>query len=304
MLRSIMLALAGNPTITDVVSRNRFSRQLAKRFVAGDTLDEAVPIVRDLNARGFKVTLDALGENVGDEQAARDAAATYAAILDRIAAEGIDSTISVKLTMLGLDLSDDLTMDNMRTILDRAREHGSFVRIDMEGSAYTQRTLDIFYTLHETYGDHVGIVLQSYLYRTDRDVAEAVERRARVRLVKGAYAEPETVAYADKRDVNAAYRRHLELLLDAGTYPAIATHDDALIRVATGYALRMGIGRERFEFQMLYGVRPDLQRRFVVLAYGLGVYGPCGPEGCPCFTRRMAERPANLVFGLRSIVGR
>ena len=304
MLRSIMLALAGNPTITDVVSRNRFSRQLAKRFVAGDTLDEAVPIVRDLNARGFKVTLDALGENVGDEQASRDAAATYAAILDRIATEGIDSTISVKLTMLGLDLSDDLAMGNMHIILDRARAHGSFVRIDMEGSAYTQRTLDIFYTLHETYGDHVGIVLQSYLYRTDRDVAEAVERRARVRLVKGAYAEPETVAYADKRDVNAAYRRHLELLLDAGTYPAIATHDDALIRVATGYALRMGIGRERFEFQMLYGVRPDLQRRLVDAGYTLRVYVPFGTRGSPFFPRRMAERPANLVFGLRSIVGR
>ncbi len=304
MLRQVMLSLARNERLAALVSQNGFARQLASRFVAGDTLDDAIAVARQLNARGLKVTLDALGENVTSEAEARAAAEAYRAILDRIAEAGVDSTISVKLTMLGLDIADAVCRAHMAAILDRARQHGNFVRIDMEGSAYTQRTLDLFYDLHETYDCHVGIVLQAYLYRTDRDVETAIARRASVRLVKGAYAEPETIAYPSKDDVDAAYRRQMERLLDAGVYTAIATHDEAIIEAAKGYAARMRLDRSRFEFQMLYGIRRDLQERLAAEGYTVRVYVPFGRQWYPYFMRRMAERPANLLFVLRNLARR
>ena len=302
MLRTAMLSLAQNNQLAQAISRNGLTKNLALRFVAGETLNEAISTARSLNARGMKVTLDALGENITTEADAAAAAANYQGIIDRIVETSVDSSVSLKLTMLGLDIDQEVCRRHMVSILDRARETGTFVRIDMEGSAYTQRTLDLFYDLHRIYGDLVGIVLQSYLYRTDLDVRYAIEQGARVRLVKGAYAEPPTVAYPSKHDVDAAYRQQMERLLDAGRLPAIATHDETIIEVATSYAKRMGIGPDRFEFQMLYGVRRDLQERLTREGYTVRIYVPFGVSWYPYFMRRMAERPANLLFVLRNLI--
>jgi proline dehydrogenase len=302
MLRKTMLALADNDAVTRFVTTNRISRDLAFRFVAGETFDESLSASHDLLNAGMMLTLDLLGENISDPELAEKAATEYCTMLDRIAETGANSTISVKLTMLGLDISDEFAHDLMIRVLDRARVYNNFVRIDMEGSAYTQRTLDIFYALHEVYGDTVGIVLQSYLYRNDRDVDEAIERGAKVRLVKGAYAEPETHAYPRKADVDAAYRRQMERLMDHGNYPAIATQDEAIIDVALGYAMRMGIDQSRYEFQMMYGIREDLQYQLVEQGYNMRVYVPFGDMWYPYFMRRMGERPANLMFAIKNFV--
>jgi proline dehydrogenase len=301
MLRSVMLRLAGSERVTDLVSHNDISKNLALRFVAGDTFDDAVAAVRELNAQEMMATLDALGENVSGEAEAEAARDQYLSMLDGIVSAGIKSTISLKLTMLGLDIAEDVCRSNLRPVLERARELGTFVRIDMEGSNYTQRTLDMFYEHQAEFGDHVGIVLQSYLYRTDRDVKSAIEKQARVRLVKGAYAEPATVAYPRKSSVDAAYRRQMEALLDQGRHVAIATHDEAIIEAAKGYAMRMNVPNDRFEFQMLYGVRHDLQEKLAAEGYSVRVYVPFGRQWYPYFMRRMAERPANLLFVLRNI---
>jgi len=302
LLRSGMIALAQNPVVNRVVTRNGVSKGFALRFIAGESLADAVAVTSDLNHRGFKVALDKLGENVNRESAAADATASYLGMLDRIAESGVDSSISVKLTMLGLDLSEDFCRRNSVAVLERAAALGTFVRIDMEGSPYTQRTLALAYDLFPSYRESVGIVLQSYLYRTDRDVRDAVERGIRVRLVKGAYAEPATIAYQSKRDVDAAYHRQMERLLDGGNYPAIATHDPAIIDLARSYATRMGIDRSRFEFQLLYGVRRDLQDQLVREGYTVRVYVPFGHQWYPYFMRRMAERPANLLFVARNVL--
>ncbi|TVR75449.1 MAG: proline dehydrogenase [Sphaerobacteraceae bacterium] len=302
MLRKTMLALADNDFVTRTVTSNRISRDLAFRFVAGETFDESLASSKDLLNAGMMLTLDLLGENLSEPHLAEQAATEYCTMLDRIAETGANSTISVKLTMLGLDISDEFAHDLMIRVLDRARIYNNFVRIDMEGSAYTQRTLDIFYALRETYGDTVGIVLQSYLYRNDRDVEQAIEQGAKVRLVKGAYAEPETHAYPKKADVDAAFRRQMERLMDDGNYPAIATQDDAIIDVARGYAMRMGIDKSRFEFQMMYGIREDIQYELVEAGYNMRVYVPFGEMWYPYFMRRMGERPANLMFALKNFV--
>ncbi len=301
MLRSMMLRLAGSERVTNLISQNGITKNLALRFVAGDTFDDAVPVVRNLNAQGMAVTLDALGENVSGESEAAASKDQYLSLLDGIVSAGIQSSISLKLTMLGLGISDDVCRSNLRPILERARDLGTFVRIDMEGSAYTRRTLDIFYEQQAEFGDHVGIVLQSSLYRTDRDIRTAIEKQTRVRLVKGAYAEPAAVAYPRKSSVDAAFRRQMEALLDDGSHVAIATHDEAIIEAARGYAMRMQIPNERFEFQMLYGVRKNLQEQLVHDGYTVRVYVPFGQHWYPYFMRRMAERPANLLFVMRSI---
>ncbi|HET9015235.1 MAG TPA: proline dehydrogenase family protein [Thermomicrobiaceae bacterium] len=302
LFRSGMIAVAQNRLVSRVVTQNGVSKGFALRFIAGETLDDAMSVASDLNHRGLKVTLDKLGENVRRETAAEDAAASYIAMLDRIAAAGVESTISIKLTMLGLDLSDELCRQHTVAVLDRARTHGIFVRIDMEGSPYTQRTLDLAYALLPDYPQTVGIVLQSYLYRTDRDVREAVARGIRVRLVKGAYAEPPTIAYQSKADVDAAYRRQVERLLEGGNYPAIATHDPEIVEFTERHAAHEGIDRSRFEFQLLYGIRRDLQERLVQEGYNVRVYVPFGSQWYPYFVRRMAERPANLLFVARNVL--
>ncbi|HAX24633.1 MAG TPA: proline dehydrogenase family protein [Thermomicrobiales bacterium] len=302
MLRSTLMWLAGNQQSEKMVRGCRVTRSLIDRFVAGENLDEALGRVRDIHSHGQHTTLDLLGENVSSAADAQAAADAYVQIIGRLRESGFDPNISIKLTMIGLDLDEGATWERLQTIVGRAADLGGFVRVDMEGSAYTEQTLALFRRIHDLHPEHVGIVLQAMLYRTERDVDEMIERRARVRLVKGAYNEPETVAFPLKGDVDAAYRRHLERLLETGTYPAIATHDESILRVARGYAGRMGIGKERFEFQMLYGVRRDLQQQLADDGYNMRVYVPFGTSWYPYFMRRLAERPANVLFVARNVV--
>jgi proline dehydrogenase len=306
LLRRPMLALADNEHVERLIRRNGLSQGLVRRFVAGEDLAAALTAARNIAGQGMTTTLDQLGENVETPRAVRVAVGTYTTILTEMAAAGLEPNISVKLTMLGLglDLNDGLARESMISILDAARAVGGFVRIDMEGSVYTARTMRLFEALHDQYPEHVGIVIQSYLRRAQADVERMIARGARVRLVKGAYAEPAAVAFQAKQEVDANFVRLMERLLDHGRYPAIATHDPALIRSTRGYALRMGIPRDRFEFQMLYGVRRDEQTALTADGYRMRVYVPFGTQWYPYFTRRIAERPANALFVLRQIVGR
>lgn len=301
VLRAAMLWLAGNARAEELVRRAPLSRPLVNRFVAGEDAEAALATARALHERGLSYTLDLLGENAAEEARAAEAGRAYLALLERIQASGLPGNISIKLTMLGLDISDVSAWEKLEAIVRRADELGMFVRVDMEGSAYTERTLGLFRRVHDLYPKSVGIVLQSYLYRTDRDLDEMIERRARVRIVKGAYKEPETVAYPHKSDVDDAFRRHIERLLDGGNYPAIATHDEAMIGMTKGYALRMGIDRSRFEFQMLYGIRRDRQNALAAEGYNMRVYVPYGTSWYPYFMRRLAERPANVLFIARQL---
>jgi proline dehydrogenase len=269
--------------------------------VAGDGLDDAVRVVQQINRKGSSASLDHLGENVSEETAARTAAEDYLAAFERIADEKLDANVSVKLTQLGLDISPTLCRELLQRVLERARQLDNFVRIDMEGSPYTQRTLDVVMEMHDRY-PNCGVVLQSYLYRTMSDVARANANGVRVRLVKGAYDEPATVAYPDKRDVDAKYEEAMRELLLRGIYPAIATHDDHLIEATTRFAAEKGIGPDRFEFQLLYGIRRDLQERLLRDGYRVRIYVPYGTEWYPYLMRRLAERPANLLFIVRSVI--
>jgi proline dehydrogenase len=247
-------------------------------------------------------TLDRLGENVVTPGEARGAVASYAETLREMAASKLDPNISVKLTMLGLDIDDDIAYDNMLTLLETARTVDGFVRIDMEGSAYTERTLAIAEGLHARFPGQVGTVIQAYLHRSDRDVERLIDLKMRVRLVKGAYAEPASLALQRPSEIDEAFVRLMERLLEEGRYPAIATHDPALIRATRGFALRMGIDPERWEFQMLYGVRREAQLALVREGYGMRIYLPFGADWYPYFARRIAERPANVLFVLRQLV--
>ncbi len=308
MFRSTLLYLSNQPRVFRFVRRNRLAKSFARRFVAGERLDEAVEAVRGLNAKGISASLDLLGESVHNEQEARAARDEYLTILDRINAEGLDCNVSVKLTAMGLDISEELCISIVRDILERAQRYGTFVRVDMESSAYTERTLRLFEDrLYPGFKQHVGIVLQSYLYRTFADVERAVALKCRVRLCKGAYKEPAAVAYPDKKDVDANYVKCMHTLLENATYPAIATHDPALVSEATRFVTERGIPADRFEFQMLYGVRRDLQEQLVRDGYRMRVYVPFGTQWYPYLMRRLAERPANVAFitgnVLREMVG-
>jgi proline dehydrogenase len=296
-MRSAFLWLSHRRGLFNFIRRNGLARQFAARFVAGETLDEALNAARDLNARDITVSLDLLGESVStpDESArARDAAIE---ILDRIHQADVRANLSIKLTQMGLDLGASLAAANARAILDRARTLGTFVRVDMEASAYVQRTLDLFYEeLQPAYGELVGVVIQSMLRRSDADIERLIERGARVRLVKGAYREPADVAVQEKAGVDAAYARMSERLLEGGRYPAFATHDESLIAGIQRAARDRRIEPARFEFQMLYGVRRDLQERLRREGYNVRVYVPYGTEWYPYLMRRLAERPANVWF--------
>ena len=297
MLRSALLYLSNQQQIFKFVRHNKLAKSFANRFVAGETLDTALAAVARLNARGITASLDLLGESVHNEAEARAAGQAYVTMLDRIHERKLDANVSVKLTAMGLDVSEELCVSIMHKILQRARDYGSFVRIDMESSEYTQRTLDLFeQRLYPGYRENVGIVLQSYLYRTIADVEHANLTRTRVRLCKGAYKEPETVAYADKKDVDANYVRGMHELMLKGNYPGIATHDEAIIREAKRFAKENDIATHRYEFQMLYGVRRDLQDKLVREGYRMRVYVPFGTQWYPYLMRRLAERPANVAF--------
>ena len=297
MLRSTLLYLSDQPQVFKFVRNNRLAKGFARRFVAGETLDDAIAAVRSLNARGISASLDELGESVTNERQARAARDSYLNILDRLAASKLDANVSVKLTALGLDVSEELCVNHMQDLLERARSHRTFVRIDMESSAYTDRTLRLFEErFYPSFRDHVGIVLQSYLYRTWADTERAIELRCRVRLCKGAYKEPPAVAFPDKNDVDANYVKCMQALMSQGNYPGVATHDEQIINGAKRYAQAQGIARERFEFQMLYGVRRDLQARLRDEGWCLRVYVPFGTQWYPYLMRRLAERPANMMF--------
>jgi proline dehydrogenase len=276
----------------------------ASRFVAGETLDECIEILRGLNERGFHANTTLLGEDVHEEAEAVAAAEAYLEILARLHVEGLRVNVALKLTHLGLDIGEALALENLRRVVERAADLGNFVRIDMESSAAVDATLRSYRALREAGLDNLGTVLQSYLYRTPDDLEALLPLRPNLRLVKGAYLEPPEVAYPRKEDVDAAYVRLVERSLRGGGYTAIATHDERMIEHAIAFAGREGIGRERFEFQMLYGVRPQLQADLVTSGFKVLVATPFGPEWFPFFTRRLAERPANLGFVLRNLVRR
>ena len=309
MLRNALLYLSSQPQVFKFVRRNAMAKSFASRFVAGETLDTALAAVKQLNSNGITATLDLLGESVHSESEARNSARSYLQMLDEIKRQKLDANASVKLTAMGLDISEDLCVSNMQNILDKAREYETFVRLDMEGSDYTEKTLDLFYErLYPSYRGNVGIVLQSYLYRSTSDAEIANKAGARVRLCKGAYKEPATVAYPDKKDVDESYVRCMKLLLEGGHYPGIATHDEEIVNQTKRFARDNEISNDRFEFQMLYGVRRDLQEKLVKEGYRMRVYVPYGTQWYPYLMRRLAERPANVAFitgnVIKEMVGR
>ncbi|MGZ8468026.1 MAG: proline dehydrogenase family protein [Gemmatirosa sp.] len=303
MLRNALLYLSNQQRVFRFIRGNRLAKQFASRFVAGESVDGALDAVAALNARGIRASLDLLGESVTNADEARETGRQYVDLLERIQARGLDANVSVKLTAMGQDIDETLCVDTIGRVLETAKRFGTFVRLDMESSAYTQRTLDLFYDrLYPAYPDNVGIVLQSYLYRTDDDVAKANQAQCRVRICKGAYKEPPAVAYPEKSDVDTSYVRAMQALMKNGRYPGLATHDEAIIAEAKRFAKAEGIGPERYEFQMLYGVRRDLQDALVREGYNVRVYVPFGTQWYPYLMRRLAERPANVMFMTGNIV--
>jgi proline dehydrogenase len=303
-MRSLLLALSHRRIIGRLATRLPFTRPMVARFVAGESLDAALPLIGRLHDAGFRSTVDILGESVMHEDAARAAASAYVDALRVMADRGVDLNVSLKLSQMGLGLGQPVARQNAGRVLAAAAELGAFVRIDMEDHTTTDATLEIWRQLRPMMagqGD-VGVVLQSALRRSEADAEALIGDGARIRLCKGAYKEPAAAAYPDKADVDAAYLRITERLLLAGQYPAIATHDDRMVDHAIGFARDHGIGPERFEFQMLYGIRRDLQDRLIADGWTVRIYVPCGREWYPYFMRRLAERPANVAFLVRSIL--
>jgi len=283
--------------------KNHLSRRVARRFVAGEALDDAIEAARAVNDALQTASLDLLGENVADEASARRSAQNYLAIFDRIAQEHLDANVSLKLTQLGLDLGVSLCEELLDSIVSQAARSSNFVRVDMEGSAYTQRTIDIVKSVRARRAN-VGTVMQAYLYRTERDIHNLIELGCRMRLCKGAYSEPPEIAFPKKADVDANYVKLMKILLPSGIYHGIATHDPAMIRATKEFAREKKIGRDKFEFQMLYGIRTDLQKQLTREGYRLRIYIPYGTDWFPYFMRRLAERPANLMFFFRNLIPR
>ena len=295
--------LASNDGLKKLASRYGMASptSFARRFIAGESVEEAIEAARLLEAKGLSQTLDYLGESVDTLEEADGATVAYGQILDRIVASGVGRNVSLKLTQLGLDVSREVALANLRRILEPARTHGFFVRIDMENSPYTDATLETFEALW-TEGFHdLGVVLQSALFRTAQDLPRVMGHGARVRLVKGAYKEAADVAYQRKADVDAAYVMQMQYLLRNGTFPALATHDAEIIDAAKAFVTAEGIAKDRFEFQMLYGVRRDLQAALAREGYGVRVYVPFGRQWFPYFMRRLGERPANIAFVLKNL---
>lgn len=276
------------------------AKRLATRFVAGETLDQAIAVSRRLNGEGITVTLDHLGESVTSLEEAAEARDVYLRTLAAIHDSNIQGNVSLKLTQFGLDFSFEQCLANVEQLVRRADSLESFVRVDMESSEYTDRTLELVENLHARY-PRVGVVIQSYLYRSKADVEKLCDRRIRVRLCKGAYLEPHTVAFPNKKDVDQSFIELMRILLDRGEYPAIATHDPAMIDATKEYAAARKLPKDAFEFQMLYGIRRDLQIQLVREGYRLRLYVPFGKAWYPYYMRRMAERPANVLFILRNL---
>jgi proline dehydrogenase len=296
--------LAGSRALKQLASRYgmRSSNSFARRFIAGETIDEAIVAARGIEAAGMTDTLDLLGESVATMAEADAATREYLEMFARVAAAGIGRNVSLKLTQLGLTIDRATCVDNLRRILDEAGRREFFVRIDMENSPYTQVTLDVFETVWQQGYRNAGIALQAYLRRTAGDAARMNAIGARVRLVKGAYQEPRSIAFQRKGDVDTAFREVMQLLLDHGNQPAIATHDPDMIEATREYAAARGIPPARYEFQMLYGIRRDLQAELRNRGYGVRVYVPFGREWFPYFMRRLGERPANIGFVIRGLL--
>jgi proline dehydrogenase len=299
MVRSTLLKLSESKKFARWVTSNQTTRKMSHRFVAGEALEEAIAAARVCNDRGMSVSLDYLGENVAtaaDAQRARDA---YLEVFDRIAAEKLDANVSCKLTQLGLDMSAEFCEGQLLSIVERAASYGNFLRADMEGSLYTARTIDVVKRVRSQ-SPAIGTVIQAYLYRSEQDVNDLLAYGCRIRLCKGAYKEPPEVAFAKKEDVDANYVKLIQLLLPSGFYHGIATHDPKMIAATIRCATEKKISKEDFEFQMLYGVRTDLQRQLVRDGFRLRIYIPYGQDWFPYFMRRLAERPANLAFFVRN----
>jgi len=302
--KAFFSTVAGSSSLKTLASRYgmRGPRSFARRFIAGETIDEAIAAARIIEASGLQQTLDLLGESVATMAEADAATRAYLEVLEKIAVSGVGRNVSLKLTQLGLTIDRATCVDNLRRILDVAQRHEFFVRIDMENSPFTQMTLDVFETMWQQGYRNVGVVLQSCLSRSVADAKRMNELGARVRIVKGAYKEPRAVAYQEKAQVDAAFLVITKLLLAGGTYPAIATHDPAMIAAARAFAKQHGIAHDRFEFQMLYGIRRDLQAALSSEGYNVRVYIPFGREWFPYFMRRLGERPANIGFVMRGIL--
>ncbi|HVT13608.1 MAG TPA: proline dehydrogenase family protein [Fimbriimonadaceae bacterium] len=304
--RTLILKTSALKPVEKLVRKSFFFRPLVKRFIAGDTLEQAMAACQTLLDKGYNVTLDNLGENTSTEAEALKAKSTYIQMLERIGDQDLSANpiekcnISIKLTQCGFDLGDEFAERNYRDVLDVARQHDNFVRVDMESSAYTERTVKIIERVHKDF-KNTGTVLQSYLLRTDDDVQKMIDLQVRIRLVKGAYLEPPTVAYKEKRQVDEAFIRQAKRLLSEAPYPAIATQDEKIILELNRYVEEKKIHKAGFEYQMLYGIRRDLQERLKAEGYNVRIYVPFGDAWYPYFTRRLAERPANVFFFLRAM---
>jgi proline dehydrogenase len=301
--RSALIYLSRQEGLKDFATRFRPFKKLTTRFVAGETIDETIHFIRELNAEGCSASFDHLNESVTSAAEASAEVAEYLSILAKIDETGIRSNVSIKLSQFGLTLDPELAYKNARRVVEEAHRRGNFVRVDMEDSKVTQLTIDLFKRLREEFGlNDVGIVLQSYLRRTYEDAQQLVKLPARIRICKGAYNEPPEVAFPDKKDVDKNYIRVMQLLLSSGIYHGIATHDPKMIEATINFADREGIGKEAFEFQMLFGVRRDLQRQLAHDGYNMRVYVPYGKHWYPYFMRRLAERPANIWFVMKNLL--
>jgi proline dehydrogenase len=301
--RSALIWLSGHEGLKDFATRFRPFKKLTTRFVAGEAIDEVIPFIREINAENCTASFDHLNESVASAVEAEQEVVEYLNILARIAETRIRSNVSIKLTQFGLGLDLDLAYKNVRRVVEEAHGRGNFVRVDMEDSSVTQVTIDIFKRLRSEFGvDDVGIVLQSYLRRTFSDAQELLKLPARIRICKGAYNEPPEVAFPDKRDVDTNYLNLMQLLLSSGIYHGIATHDPKMIDATINFAAREGIGKEKYEFQMLYGIRRDLQRQLARDGFNVRIYVPYGKHWYPYFMRRLAERPANIWFVMKNLL--
>jgi len=300
--RSALIYLSRQEGLKDFATHFRLFKKLTTRFVAGETIDEAISFIREINAEGCTASFDHLNESVTSAAEAEKEVAEYLSILAKIDETGIRSNVSIKLTQFGLGLNPEIAYKNSRSVVEDAHRRGNFVRVDMEDSKVTQATIDVFKRLREEFGlNDVGIVLQSYLRRTYGDAQELLKWPARIRICKGAYNEPPEVAFPDKKDVDENYIKVMKLLLSSGIYHGIATHDPKMIEATIDFAGREGIGKEAFEFQMLYGIRRDLQRQLAHDGYNMRVYVPYGKHWYPYFMRRLAERPANIWFVMKNL---
>ncbi len=302
ILRSILIALSRNSSLRNFAENSTLGGRMSSRFIAGRSVEEVLAAATSVNSHGMSTTLDSLGENVHSPQQAKQAADVYHRLLDAIEQRRLDANVSVKLTQMGMDLDPELAFATVAALVKHAVTANTFVRIDMEGSEYTPATIDLVCRLHAMEGNRgrVGVVIQAYLYRSGADIERLLAQGIRIRLCKGAYQEPPNVAFPDKADVDKNFVRLMQVLLQSGAYHGIATHDEKMIEATCRFAQERGIKPDQFEFQMLYGVRRDLQSSLVAQGYRMRVYIPFGTEWYPYFMRRLAERPANLLFMARN----